>query len=318
LHPILYMAPLHGVTNRIFRKAWFKHFGGFDVAMAPFILSVQSSRATDQHYKDLVPERNVRVTLVPQILSNDAASFVETAAVLSSMGYTELNWNLGCPYPMVTNKRRGAGLLPHPELIEAFLEYACGRSPIPLSVKLRLGLQDPREILHIVPILNRFPLTRVIIHPRIGAQMYGGTVDLEGFEEASCMSDHELIYNGDINDVPAFESLQKRFPRVSGWMIGRAAISDPFLPALIKGGLLPPDPAASLKAFHDELYFDYRDALDGQRHVLDKMKELWTYLGQAFPGTSEALKKIAKSSTFPVYESVVRQLFTENRYHEPN
>jgi tRNA-dihydrouridine synthase len=97
-------------------------------------------------------------------------------------------------------------------------------------------------------------------------------------------------------------------------MIGRSAVSSPFLPGLIKGDELPPDPVASIKAFHDEIYFDYREALDGQRHVLDKMKELWTYLGQSFPGAGEALKKIARSTSFPGYETVVRQLFTEAAY----
>jgi tRNA-dihydrouridine synthase len=282
--------------------------------MAPFILAVQGSRVTDPHYKDLVPERNAKVPLVPQLLGNDAAVFVATAAVLARMGYTEVNWNLGCPYPMVTNKRRGAGLLPHPGLIEAFLEHACADSPIPISVKLRLGLKDPREILDIIPILNRFPLRRVIIHPRIGSQMYGGTVDLEGFAAASSLSFHELVYNGDIADVPTFERLRSRFHRISGWMIGRAAVSNPFLPGLIKGGALPPDPVAPIKAFHDELYFEYREALDGQRHVLDKMKELWTYLGQSFPGAGETLKKIAKSTGFPGYETAVRQVFSECGY----
>ena len=312
--PTLYLAPLHGVTNRIFRRAWFRHFSGFDAAMAPFILSVQSSRATDPHYKDLVTERDAKVPLVPQVLSNDAAGFVETATVLSTMGYTEVNWNLGCPYPMVTNKRRGAGLLPHPGLIEAFLEHACGHSPLPLSVKLRLGLEDPREILGVIPVLNQYPLSGVFIHPRIATQMYGGSVDLEGFAEASRLSVHEVVYNGDISDVPAFEALRARFPRVSGWMIGRAAVSDPFLPGLIKGGSLPPDPGASIRAFHDGLYFDYREALDGQRHVLDKMKELWSYLGRSFPDSGEALKKIAKSTTFPGYETIVRQVFTGSEY----
>jgi len=317
LLPTLYLAPLHGVTNRIFRRAWFRHFGGFDGAMAPFILAVQASKATDPHYKDLVPELKAKVPLVPQLLGNDAASFVSTAAVLSSIGYSEVNWNLGCPYPMVTNKRRGAGLLPHPGLIEAFLAHACTCSPIPISVKLRLGLEDPREILGIIPILNRFPLSRIVIHPRIGTQMYGGTVDLDGFEAAASLSVHEVVYNGDIVDVPTFETLRARFPSVGGWMIGRSAVSNPFLPGLIKGGTLPPDPVASIKAFHDELYFEYREAFDGQRHVLDKMKELWTYLGRSFPGAGEALKKIAKSTTFPGYETIVRQVFPGAAYRTP-
>ncbi|MBN2875490.1 MAG: tRNA-dihydrouridine synthase family protein [Spirochaetales bacterium] len=286
------MAPLHGITNRIFRKAWFKHFAGLDAAMAPFILGVPTSSASDTHYKDLVPVRGATVPLVPQILGNDAAHFVETAKVLATMGYDEVNWNLGCPYPMVTKKKRGAGLLPFPDLVAAFLERVCSALTVSVSVKLRLGLRDRRELLALVPVLNQFPLRRVVIHPRVGTQMYGGTVDLDGFEEASGALAHEVVYNGDIRDVPTFESLQKRFSRIDTWMLGRGAVADPFLPGLIKGGALPQQPAMVIRAFHDELYIDYREALDGQRHVLDKMKELWGYLGQSFADADDDLKHV--------------------------
>ena len=132
--------------------------------------------------------------------------------MLADFGYGEVNWNLGCPYPMVTGKRRGAGLLPYPGAIKAFLDEACARSALPISVKLRLGLVDPREILAVMPALNAFPLRRVIIHPRIGAQMYEGDVDLDGFAEAAALCAHDVMYNGDIRNVADFESIRTRFP----------------------------------------------------------------------------------------------------------
>ncbi len=310
----LWFAPLHGVTGRIFRKAWFENFGGIDTALAPFILAVKTEGWKESHFKDLKPEGQAGVALVPQLLGNEADGLILTARVLSSLGYTEVNWNLGCPYPMVTKKRRGAGLLPHPDLVKEILDTACRDAPLPISVKLRLGLHDAREILAIMPVLNEYPLKRVIVHPRVATQMYTGSVDLEGFSRALQLSRHPVVYNGDIKDVQNFNLLGERFPAVNEWMIGRWAIADPFLPALLKGIPLPPDPSASIMTFHDALYRGYQAVLDGPRHVLDKMKEVWTYLGQSFPDASDTLKHLAKSTTLQAYERSVHKLFAEHPY----
>lgn len=282
--------------------------------MAPFILSVHATDGKGAHFKDLLPEYNRRVPVIPQILGNDASGFVATARVLADFGYGEVNWNLGCPYPMVTGKRRGAGLLPHPDAIKAFLDETCARSALPVSVKLRLGLDDRREILAVMPVLNAFPLRRVIIHPRIGAQMYEGDVDLDGFAEAAALCAHEMMYNGDIRDAAGFEAYRKRFPGITGWMIGRGAVSNPFLPDLIKGSPLPADPVAVVRAFHDDIYFGYREILEGQKHVLDKMKELWTYLARSIDDEGEAVKAIIKAKTFAAYEAAVRECFSGARW----
>jgi len=306
----LQLAPLHGITNRVFRNALAKHFSGFDGAMAPFIQSVHASDARGVHFRDLLPEYNTRLPVVPQILGNDAEGFVCTAKLVAGLGYGEVNWNLGCPYPMVTSKKRGAGLLPHPLLVRQFLEAACVSTTVPISVKLRLGLVDAAEILAIMPILNAFPLRRVIIHPRIGTQLYDGAVDLEGFGKAAALSVHPVSYNGDIKDVATFQFLQRRFIQVDEWMIGRGAVANPFLPVLIKGGVLPEDPVGTMKAFHDELYLSYREILDGQKHVLDKMKELWTYFRLSLPAGAEAYKSLTKAMTFPAYETAVCSVFS--------
>lgn len=308
------MAPLHGVTTRIFRNAFVKHFPGFDYAMAPFILSIPAPHCRNAHFKDLFPEYNTRIPLVPQVLSNDAVAFVQTADALAELGYAEVNWNLGCPYPMVTGKRRGSGLLPYPESIERFLDEACARSPLPVSVKLRLGLVDARDFLAIMPILDAFPLKRIILHPRIASQMYGGSVDLDAFAEAASISGHELGYNGDIRDASTWRSMIARFPGVGEWMIGRGAVSDPFLPGRIKGLKLPDDPLSALEAFHDDVYFGYRETLSGQKHALDKMKEIWSYLGGSFSCVGSGQKEIRKATSFEAYERAVRAVLAEEEW----
>ena len=308
--PKLSLAPLHGVTVRIFRDAYLARFPGFDSAVAPFIVAVPGRRVKDRHFLDLVPRLEERVPVIPQILGNDPEGFIETAKALEDAGYGEVNWNLGCPYPMVADKKRGSGLLPYPDAISAFLERVCPRLGIGLSVKMRLGRYDARESEVLVPVLNAYPLRKVVIHPRIGVQMYDGNVDLVGFSSLAGALRHPVAYNGDITTAAGFRELSERFPAVAEWMIGRGALADPFLPARIVGLPLPERPLAEIRAFHDDLYRAYRERLSGPAHVLDKMKEIWFYLRASIPEPERAFKKITKAKTQGAYETAVSAAFS--------
>ncbi len=314
----MHLAPLHGVTNRIFRNAYFRHFTGFDSAMAPFTLAVHTSSPQSRHFKDLLPGpaeslpddgARARIHLVPQLIGNDPRHFAETARILAGLGYSEINWNLGCPYPMVANKLRGSGLLPYPDRVAAVLEAACMVPGISISVKLRLGRSDPDDIIRLMPVLNDHPLGRIIIHPRVGTQMYRGKPDLESFARAAGLCRHTLVYNGDITDRAAFDMLAARFVDVDDWMIGRGAVSNPFLAEEITTGGVTGDREARLRAWHDDLYQSYRGVLNGPAHVLDKMKEVWTYLCVSLPGTRTGLTQIAKATTLAAYELAVSHLW---------
>lgn len=307
----IYLAPLHGVTNRIFRKAYFNHFSGFDGVVAPFVLSVNTDQLKRNHFKDILPQDETGIPVIPQILGNDIATFVKTSNYLFDHGYPEINWNLGCPYPMVANKKRGSGLLPHPEVIDALLDGFFKNAKTSISVKLRLGRYEPTEILRLMPVLNRYPLKKVIVHPRIGIQMYKGTVDLGGFAAALDLCRHPVMYNGDIQNVLAFEQLRNRFPAIHEWMIGRGAIATPFLASQIKdrSNEIENSSIQKIRAFHDELYDSYREALSGPAHLLDKMKEIWTYLQRSFPDSGNGLERIIRSKSSEAYEAAVSEVF---------
>jgi len=309
---ILHLAPLQGVTNRIFRNAYFRHFAGFDSAMAPFILAVHTVRPRSHHFKDILPGptegADTRPCLVPQLIGNDAPVFAETARILADIGYREINWNLGCPHNMVANKLRGSGLLPFPDRIAAVLDAACGIPGISISVKLRLGRSDPHDIIRLMPVLNDHPLGKVIIHPRVGTQMYRGEPDLESFARAAGLCRHTVVYNGDITSQAAYETLVQRFAGIDEWMIGRGAVTNPFLAEEIKTGGAAGNRGARLRAWHDDLYQSYRGVLSGPSHVLDKMKEVWTYLGASLPGRKKLLEGIARASTLAAYETAVAQI----------
>jgi len=304
-----YLAPMRGLTEFIYRNAFSRYFKGIDIAVSPFITAV-SGKISNKHLKDVLPQNNqADLPLIPQLLSKDPQGFICTAQKLFELGYEEINWNLGCPYAMVANKMRGSGLLPYPEKINAFLEIVLSQIPNRLSIKMRLGRFHTDEILSIIPGLNAYPLSELIIHPRTGIQMYDGTPNLEQFEKCLFLSRHPIIYNGDIRSLSDYQLICERFPSIDGIMLGRGLLRNPFLGEMIERPHLEID-WIRLKNFHDDLYHQYRYILSGPGHVLGKMKEHWKYLSQLFVDSHRILKKIQRSVSFSQYELHVSKAFS--------
>ena len=303
-----YLAPMRGLTEAVYRNAFNRHFKGIDVAVSPFITTV-SGKVSNKHIKDVLPQNNQALPLIPQLLSKDPQGFICVADKLFELGYEEINWNLGCPYAMVANKMRGSGLLPYPDKIEHFLETVLAKISNRVSIKMRLGRFHADEILSILPVLNSYPLSELIIHPRTGVQMYEGTPDLDQFEKCLFLSKHPVVYNGDIRSPSDFTMICERFPLIAGIMMGRGLLSNPFLGEMIERAQVQMD-FFRLKDFHDDLYNQYRNILSGPGHVLGKMKEHWKYLSQCFENSHHILKRIQRTMNFNQYESHVIAAFS--------
>jgi tRNA-dihydrouridine synthase len=316
--PTLVLAPMRGLTTRHYRQAYARHFNGLDVAIAPFIPTVKAERINPKLLKDVLPENNVGLPLIPQIIGNNADDFVQMNIALHNLGYGEINWNLGCPHKPIRKKCRGSGLLPHPETVDAILDQVCGRSPLQVSVKVRLGVSGKSELMKLIPVLNRYPLSEVIIHPRTAEQMYDGTVDLDAFEEAFNGLTRPVCYNGDI-DTPAFYNrIQTRFPAISRFMLGRGLLSNPFLGELIKGVNTEPGSAvARITAFHDDLLAGYEAVLHGDHPVLGKMKEFWTYQCVHLSNGANMFRKIKKTRNLSTYRSIVSGFLSDASWTAP-
>lgn len=306
----LYLAPMRGFTDSIYRNTFARHFDGIDLAVAPFVSTVRCDRIKPSHIKDLLPEKNSGPPVIPQIMSNDPDGFIRMARMLFDLGYDTVNWNLGCPYRMVANKRRGSGLLSHPEMIDAFLEKTVAAIPNRVSVKTRLGRSHSHEIFKLMPIFNAYPMAEIIIHPRTGKQMYDGETDLEAFDACFGLSAHPVVYNGDINGIEAFRRLSERFPRVNDWMLGRGVLANPFLAGIIKRGRDDvPDKIIRIKNFHDDLFEAYGQVLYGSYHLLGKMNGLWVYLARSFKDSRKILKRIHKTRSIDHYRDLVARFF---------
>lgn len=251
------------------------------------------------------------VEVVPQILSKDADEIIRFAHFCEKQGFKELNWNLGCPYPMVANKKRGSGMLPYPEMIDEILQKVMAETTIRFSVKCRLGYFSSDEIYKLIPVFNLYSISELTIHARIGKQLYSGVTDLDTFQHAVPLFKIPVVYNGDIFSLIDFQCLNDRFPSLNTWMIGRGLLLDPFLPAIIKELPLPADQQAHIRRFMDDLYFAYRKQLNDNLAVLGILKEYWKYLSESFNDPHKVFKLLKKVNNFDEYEDKVDVVFEE-------
>ncbi|WP_339729279.1 tRNA-dihydrouridine synthase family protein [Maribacter stanieri] len=306
----LLSSPLQGFTDFRFRNAFHKYFGGIDTFYAPYIRLNGKMVIKNSYQKDLQPENNTTLAVIPQIMTGDADEFLFVVKYIQSLGYKELNWNLGCPYPMVTKQGMGSGLICNPEKIDHILKRAHEETDVVVSMKMRMGYENAEEILDVFPILDSYPLKNIAIHARIGKQLYKGGVDLDAFQKCVESTTHKLYYNGDITTVAKFQEMQKRFPSIDHFMMGRGLIADPFLPSMIKNNTseYPKDRWKIFSEFHDTIYQQYDEALSGPTPIKMKMQGFWEYFAQSTSNPHKAFKKIKKANNPRAYQQAVREI----------
>jgi tRNA-dihydrouridine synthase len=300
-----YMAPMEGLTGYVYRSAYQRHFHNIDRYFTPFI---NNRKMNHRELADILPENNPGMEVVPQILTNRVEDFVEVSKELESYGYREVNLNLGCPSGTVVSKNRGAGFLSMPVELDRFLEGIFTQCPLPISIKTRIGKLDWEDWEELLAIYEKYPLTELIIHPRIQKDFYKNPVKREAFQMAVEKSRHSLCYNGDIFSVADYESLRAQFPGVDKVMLGRGLLKNPGLVGELKGEAAAVT-RSELRAFHDEILEGYLVVMSGERNTLFRMKELWGYLGESFPDGEKVLKKIRKSTRLVDYRAAVDELF---------
>lgn len=301
-----YLAPMEGLTGYVFRRAYHNHFHNIDKYFTPFIVNKKMS---NKEIRDIHPDNNKGIEVVPQIMSNRVDDFLSVTKELTTYGYDTVNLNLGCPSGTVTAKRRGAGFLAVPDRLEEFLAEIYEKSTVKISIKTRIGMKDEGEWERILQIYEKFPIEELIIHPRLQADFYRGGVRMDTYQKAVETINVPLCYNGDIDSVEKYEEFCKAFPQTERIMIGRGMIKNPGLIQEIKGE--PGMTKEILRAFYEELFEGYQEVLCGDKQMLFKMKEIWSYLGQNFTDSEKYMKKIRKANRLSEYDVIVQALFRE-------
>ena len=307
----IYQAPLQGFTDFDFRKALAESFGGVDKYFIPYLSYGKGREIKKSQLREVFPENNGSLPVVPQVLFSDQAELFDLIAILIDCGYQDVNLNLGCPYPMATNKGRGAAWLEKPEALDEILQqlYAKG-FPAKFSVKMRAGMKNDQDAKAIFDVLNRFPLEELIFHPRTASQMYDGKANPQLFAEAISQVKHPIVYNGDISSVADFQEIQSLLPEQKSWMIGRGLLTNPALAAQLKGEVFETKALRKqMREFHDQLLEAYSARLQGDGHIVMKMSQFWAYFSESFENPHKAMKLVKKSSSLLKYNAAVTEIF---------
>ena len=303
-----YFAPMEGITAYPLRRAHHDFFSGLDAYYIPFIDTHQTKTLKTKEKKEIDPANNEGFTAVPQLLSKNAGLFVWYAMKLRETGYEEVNLNLGCPSKTVVPKGKGAGFLRDLDAVDAFLEEVfneLGNTNIRISVKTRTGM-DEEEPRRIAEILNRYPLDKVIVHPRMGKMFYEGVPDLDAFEIFLETSIHPVTYNGDLRTAEDYRRLRMRFPELHSFMIGRGLLMNPGCVREMKGAEHPS--REKLLAYADQVMKNWMEDLADERQVLGRMKEFWYYFISSFSDKKSALTRLRKSKTLSEFNRIVSSL----------
>ena len=306
-----YFAPMEGFTDAVYRDAHARFFGGGGFApedyYAPFLSPKTDLSVDPRQLRDVLPAECGSVKPVPQILGKDAEAFVWMAKELEQLGYTQVNLNLGCPSGTVTAKDKGAGLLRKPALLDAYLDGIFAQSPLPVSVKTRIGMQQPEEFGRILEIYNQYPITELIIHPRVAKEFYSGPVHMDVFDWAVENSRAPVCYNGSLYTTAQIRAFADAHPGVESVMLGRGLLADPALVRKLKGGA--PLEKAELRAFLDELYARYTERFSSRASAMRRMKGVWGCVLCMFADHEKLEKQLRKLRDPAEYSAVVDAIF---------
>ena len=297
-----YFAPMEGLTDSVFRRLHHTYFPGVDRYYMPFISPTIHRQLTHKEDRELPIADSVGFAAVPQVLTKVSEDFLWAAQVCQDRGYDEVNLNIGCPSGTVVSKGKGSGMLWDPNTLDQFLEEIFAKSPLPISVKTRLGLEKSEEFPAILEVLNRYPIKELTIHPRVRKQFYNGSVDMDMFDYAVANSRNPLCYNGDILSVEQAKQLQEKYPQIQSVMIGRGLITDP-------GMLSGSADKAALESFMTELMAVYEVEFGGSRNAIFRLKENWGFLHERFEGCDKLWKRLRKTTDAAEFKSITAEIF---------
>ncbi|MBQ9930211.1 MAG: tRNA-dihydrouridine synthase family protein [Oscillospiraceae bacterium] len=293
---------MEGITDSIFRRVHHRYFGGVDRYYMPFLSPTVHRTLTHKEDRELPLADSEAFCAVPQVLTRVVDDFLWAAQICADRGYGEVNLNLGCPSGTVVSKGKGSGMLRDPGVLDAFLEEIFSTSPLPVSVKTRLGLEDPAEFPALLDVFNRYPIQELTVHPRVRKQFYDGGIFEDSFAYAVQSSKNPLCFNGDILSPADADRISQKYPQVDAVMIGRALVGNP---GMLVGGT----DVAALEKFHNALLDTYTDAFGGSRNAMFRLKENWHFLITHFADSEKLWKRLRKTTDLDEFRAISTEIF---------
>lgn len=309
---MLYFSPLQGYTEDVYRRLHHQIFGGIDSYFTPFV-RLEHGNVRSKDLRDIKPENNVAVPVIPQIITGDGKEAQQLIDVITPLGYRSIDINMGCPFPLQTRHGKGAGILTHPDKVKEIKETIEKNTDVTFSVKMRLGLDSYEDWKEILPILNDTPLHHITLHPRIATQQYKGNIDMTKFESFLEMCKHPVIYNGDIMTLNDINSIESQYNNLAGIMIGRGLLARPSLAIEYKTGTewSRSQIISKVREMHSLLLEQYTKIIPGEAQLLQKVRTFWDFYE---PQDSNSLlerkkwKKIKKAGNMKNYLQAITEI----------
>lgn len=300
----IYSAPLQGFTEAVWRNVHSEVFSGIDGYYTPF-LRYEHGEIRSKDIRDVERKNNTAKNLVPQVIAATPDEMRPLLELIANEGYTRVDINMGCSFPLQMRKRHGAGLLSYPELVSALMAEVAKHSQLSFSVKMRLGCNSKDEWKELLPILNDSPLRHITMHPRLGIEQYKKPVDIDAFAAFYDACKHPIIYNGDLYTLADIHRIEKQFPELKGVMLGRGLIANPALGIEYRDGseLDEREQCHLVQQMHDAILRELMPRLQGNTQFLSKMKPYWEYLLPTLP--KRLRKPILKATTIEKYQTAV-------------
>lgn len=303
----IHFAPLQGYTDYVFRNAHSHVYGNIARYYSPFVRLESGDMFRNKDLRDIDPSNNDSSVFVPQFLAGSSDEACKIIDMLRERDYTRADINMGCPFPLVTRRRKGAGILPFPDMVRELLSVTERYPEMDFSVKMRIGMEDADECLRLADIINGARISHVTVHPRLGRQQYKGVPDMDAFARFASVCTKPLIYNGDIHTVEDIVRIGTEFPSLKGVMIGRGMLANPALALEYHSGEILSDECRRvlLARFHDEIFAEQSGRLQGDTQLLSHLQPLWEYL---YPELDRKLRKrILRASKVDAYLGAVRE-----------
>lgn len=291
---LCYFAPMEGLTGPIFREVHHQMFPEVDRYYTPFLSPTQNHCFTSRDLREILPPERSNIPTVPQLLTKSAPDFLWAEGELRSLGFDEVNLNVGCPSGTVVAKGKGSGLLGDIPRLRELLEGIFAGCTLPLSIKTRIGLKDSDNWEELIALYNRFPYAELIVHPRTRTEMYKGDIHQDAFDLCYAKSKGRLCFNGEIRTLAQIRELEQRYAGLHACMMGRGLVANPALVREYKGGA--PLQKSELQAYHNALFSAYERSY-GAHNAMHRMKEVWLCLRTMFPSSQAYADKIARSKS---------------------
>ena len=322
------LAPLAGFTDAPFRRMCFE--GGADLAYTEMVSAAGLAHGSSptRHLLETMPgegpvacqvfgANESDIAYATDFIQKNYIEYPRPSSPIPHPSFTELNLNAGCPMTKVTREGAGAKLMEDPGRIHRLLKAMVQNTSLPVTLKTRLGPHPQRtNVLEILDAAESAGAKGIIVHARYTSQMHGGPTHLDILADVVKHAHIPVTGNGSVKDAKSVAEMAKT--GVSAVMIGRAALSNPFIFCNLKG--LSSEQPVIRPTDHLRTHLDYllkfRDQLE-EKYPNDHIPspdafasvKMHVHLFRYFngrPGAAELRKRLNTVRTLAEIETIVR------------